>query len=152
MREELTLITNELGYFRDFRPQSFPRFTRNQQELIKLIDYYYISQYRDGDTDALGQKKAFYNISTLPVDVAAKELDLDTKNIRVYPEDWYSTYGCILFRAELEQWMKLGYFGRQLNYYSHLLSKYGHLILKKVGDEVRIVPIQNCIFRPDAVS
>jgi len=151
-KEELTKITNELGYFRDLRPDSFPRFTRNQQELLRLIDLYYISQYRDGDTDVLGQKKTFYNIGSLPVDVAAKELDIDTKHIKVFPEDWYSSDGCILFRMELEQWMKLGYFGRQLNYYSHLLSKYGHLVLKKVGNEVHIVPIQNIIFRPDAKS
>lgn len=152
MSEELTKINSEIKYFRDFRPKSFPRFVLNQQELLRLIDLYYISQFRDGDTDALGQKKSFYNIVSLPVDVAAKELDLDTKHIRVYPEDWASNWGCVLFRMELEQWMKLNYFGRDLNYYSHLLSKYGHLVLKKVGKEVMIVPIQNCIFRPDAKS
>lgn len=150
MPEELGKITTELSYFRDFKPESFPKFVLNQQELLRLIDLYYISQYKDGDSDALGQKKAFYNIVSLPVDVAAKELDIDTKHIRVYPEDWASNYGCVLFKMELEQWMKLNYFGRDLNYYSHLLSKYGHLVLKKVGDEVLIVPIQNVVFRPDA--
>lgn len=152
MSEELTKISKEIAYFRDFKPESFPKFVQGQQELIRLIDLYYISKYKDGDTDSLGQKKAFYNIVSLPVDVSAKELDIDTKNIKVYPEDWASSFGCILFKMELEQWMKLNYFGRDLNYYSHLLSKYGHLILKKVGKEVRIVPIQNLIFRPDAKS
>ena len=150
MSEELKRITTELAYFRDFKPESFPKFVLNQQELLRLIDLYYLSQYKDGDQDALGQKKAFYNIVSLPVDVAAKELDIDTKHIRVYPEDWASEYGCILLKAELEQWMKLGYFGRELDQYSHLLSKYGHLVLKKVRDKVVIVPIQNLVFRPDA--
>jgi hypothetical protein len=145
-------IKTEIGYYRDLKPDSFPRFVSNQSSLLNLVDLYYISQYRDGDTDNLGQKKAFYNINSLPVDVAAKELDIDTKNIRIFAEDWASSYGCMLMKMELEQWMKLKYFGRELNKYSHLLSKYGHLILKKVGNEIRIVPIQNIVFRPDAYS
>lgn len=151
-KDLLKTINYEIGYYGSFRPISFPKFTKNQSELLKLIDLYYLSQYRDSDTDALGQKKTFYNIVSLPVDVAAKELDLDTKNINVYPENWASTYGCMLFKMELEQWMKLGYFGRELNKYSHLLSKYGHLVVKKVGNEVHTVPLQNLYFRPDAKS
>ena len=127
-KELLKKVNREIAHYAECRPISFPRFTSNQGELIRLIDMYYLSQYRDGDTDALGQKKTFYNIVSLPVDVAAKELDIDTKHIRVYPEEWASNYGCILLKAELEQWMKLGYFGRELDKYSFLLSKYGHLI------------------------
>lgn len=151
-KELLKKINREIGYYANQRPISFPRFTKNQGELLRLIDMYYLSQYRDADTDSLGQRKAFYNISSLPVDVAAKELDIDTKNIRVYPEDWASSYGCVLLKMELEQWMKLGYFGRELNKYSFLLSKYGHLILKKVKGQVATVPLQNLYFRPDAKS
>jgi len=151
-KELLKKVNREIGHYAECRPISFPRFTSNQGELIRLIDMYYLSQYRDGDTDALGQKKTFYNIVSLPVDVAAKELDIDTKHIRVYPEEWASNYGCILLKAELEQWMKLGYFGRELDKYSFLLSKYGHLILKKVKDKVEVVPLQNLYFRPDAKS
>jgi len=151
-KELLKKINSEIAHYTECRPISFPRFTSNQGELLRLIDMYYLSQYRDGDTDALGQRKAFYNISSLPVDVAAKELDIDTKNIRVYPEEWASNYGCILLKAELEQWMKLGYYGRELNKYSFLLSKYGHLVLKKVKGKVETVPLQNLYFRPDAKS
>jgi hypothetical protein len=151
-KELLKKVNSEIQHYSVCRPISFPRFTSNQGELIRLIDMYYLSQYRDGDTDALGQKKTFYNIVSLPVEVAAKELDIDTKHIRVYPEEWASNYGCILLKAELEQWMKLGYFGRELNKYSFLLSKYGHLILKKVKDKVEVVPLQNLYFRPDAKS
>jgi hypothetical protein len=145
-------IKKELSYYNDLRPDSFPSCVSNQQELLRIIDLYYISRYRDGDTDNLGQKKTFYNIVTLPVDVADRELDIDTKNIRIIPEDWAYENGTLAMKMELEQWMKLKYFGRELNKYSFLLSKYGHLILKKVGNEVRIVPIQNFIFRPDAYS
>jgi len=151
-KELLKKINEEIKFYSSFRPLSFPRFTGNQGELLRLIDLYYLSQYRDGDRDSLGQKKAFYNINSLPVDVASKELDVDTKNIRALPENWYSSYGCILFQMELEQWMKLGYFGKELNTYSFLLSKYGHLVLKKVGNKVVAVPLQNLYFRPDAKS
>lgn len=148
----LKRINSEIEHYTNFRPISFPRFTRNQAELIRLIDSYYFSQYRDGDTDSLGQKKTFYNIVSLPVDVADKELDIDTKNIRIVNEDWAPSNGTILMESELRMWMKLGYFGRELDKYSFLLSKYGHLIVKKVKDQVNIVPIQNIIFRPDAKS
>ncbi len=150
--EVLGNIKKEIGYFRDLKPDSFPRFIQNQSELLKLIDFYYISQYRDGDLDSLGQRKTFYNINSLPVDVTTKELDVDTKNIKIFPEDWGSAYGSMVMRMELEMWMKLKYFGKELNKYPYLLGKYGHLVLKKVRDEVRVVPIQNVVFRPDAYS
>jgi hypothetical protein len=151
-KELLKKINREIAHYASYRPISFPRFTSNQGELLRLIDMYYLSQYRDGDTDSLNQRKAFYNIVSLPVDVAAKELDIDTKNIQVRPEDWASNWGSLLLKAELEQWMKLGYFGRELNKYSFLLSKYGHLVLKKVKGKVETVPLQNLYFRPEAKS
>jgi hypothetical protein len=149
-KELLKKINSEIGYYASFRPTSFPRFTRNQGELLKLIDSYHISQYRDGDTDPLGQKKTFYNINSLPVDISSKQLDIDTKNIQIANEDWASLHGSILMEMELRMWLKLGYYGRELNKHSYMLSKYGHLIVKKVGNKVLTVPLQNLIFRPDA--
>jgi len=56
-----------------------PSFAKTQLDILNLANYYYMSKYRDGDTDSLGQHKVFYNISVLPVEVAAKSLDIDTQ-------------------------------------------------------------------------
>jgi len=40
----LKRINSEIEHYTNFRPISFPRFTRNQAELIRLIDSYYFSQ------------------------------------------------------------------------------------------------------------
>lgn len=129
-----------------------PSFARTQKSILDLVEFYYMSKYRDGDRDTLGQHKVFYNIVNLPVEVAAKTLDIDTKNIRLQGEDWDSYWTSWLKGKELDFWMKDKYFGRQLNIYPLYLAKYGHLFLKKVKDEVMIVNPRQIIVRPDAES
>jgi len=125
---------------------NYPSVATTQGELIDIINKYYLSQFRDGDTDVLGEKKVFYNIVNLPVEVAAKMIDLDTKDINLIGEDWGSYWPAWIMSKELRMWMKEKYFGKQLNLYSLILPKYGDLWVKKVGEDVLIVPIENLIF------
>jgi hypothetical protein len=149
--EIIEAVKNEVGYYETAVIKSNPPFARTQGELYDLIDLYMLSQYRDSNTDSFSQPKTFYNISSFPVDVAAKITDIDTKDILLMAEDenYWATW---LMEKELKYWFKDTYFGKELNRYSYLLPRDGHLVLKKVDDQVQIVPIKNLRFRPDAVS
>lgn len=144
-------VQNEVSYYETAIIKTNPPFAKKQGELYDLIDLYMLSQYRDDNTDSFGQPKVFYNISSFPVDISSKMIDLDTKDIILMAEDenYWTTW---LMEKELKYWFKDTYFGKELNKYSYFLPRDGHLILKKVDNEVRVVPIKNLRFRPDAVS
>ena len=118
---------------------------------LRLIDLYMLSQYRDSNTDQFGNQMVFYNISSLPVEVASKMLDFDTKDIMLIAEDgrYWETW---LMQKELGFWMKDKFFGRQLNEYAFNLPRDGHIILKKVDDDIQLVPLKNLRMRPDALN
>lgn len=126
-----------------------PPYAQRQKDIINLCDFYYMSRYRDGDSDTLGQQKVFYNIVVLPVEVACKSMDIDTKNIQLKSsgENYWTSW---IKGKELDLWMKTKYFGRQLNLYTLYFAKYGHLFVKKVRDEVMVVNPRQVIVRGDA--
>lgn len=150
-KKEITnLVSGEVENYKKKTLDLNPSYASTQPDLLKLIDYYYASKFRDGDLDALGFRKVFYNICILPVEVAAKMMNIDTKNITLLGEDWDNYWTSWIKGKELHQWMENKYFGRQLNLYPLFMAKYGSLIVKKVGDDVLIPDINNIIFRPDS--
>src|SRR3990167_7459425 len=151
MNEIIDRIKKEIQYSDYKRIYQNPSFAPTQWSLLDLIERYSLSQFRDGDIQG-GLQQVFYNISTFPVEVAAKQMDIDTKDIRIISED-ENYWTAWLMEKELNQWMKESYFARELNRYVYNLPRDGHLVLKKVDNEVKIVPLRNLIFRPDnAVS
>jgi len=126
-----------------------PAFASKTTDVLDLIDLYSVSRFRDSDKDSLNFKKVFYNIVNFPVDTTSKMLNIDSKDIKLLPtgENYWTVW---LKQRELNFWMKDKYFGRELNEYARSWAKYGSLVLKKVGDEVKLIPLGTLIFRPDA--
>jgi len=126
-----------------------PVYAPSNYEIIELIDCYFANKYRDNEFDSSGYKKAFFNIVVNPTEIAAKMIDLDTKDIRIVAEDGQSYYPAWLFGKELKIWMKDKKnkdgqtFGQLLNQMVYNFPKYGHLVAKKAKDTVHLVPIQN---------
>ena len=152
MKKIHDIIEDQISTYEDTTPNNYPSFCPKQEQLIDLIDSYWVSKFRDGDSDILGFKKVFYNIVNFPVETNAKMLDLDTKDINLVAEDWASYWPAWLMSKELKMWMKDKYFGRQLNEYALNLPKYGHIFVKKVNDDVVSVPPQNIIVNPAATN
>ena len=142
-------INKEIDYYKNTRLEINPEFAQRQLSIVELSEFYYLSKFRDGSKDVLGEKKVFYNISSLPVEVAAKMLDIDTKDIQLLGENWDSYWASWIKSKELSAWLEEKYFGKQLNIYPLYLAKYGHLVVKQVGDDVMIVPMSNLIVRPN---
>ena len=144
-------IKSEINYSETTKISANPEFASTEQGRLDLIDRYMMSKYRDGDRDSFGNLMVFYNIVSFPVEVASKQLDLDTKDIQLIAEDerYWETW---LMEKELRFWMKDKMFGKQLNDYAYYYPRDGHVILKKVDDDIILVPLKNLRFRPDALS
>jgi len=144
-------IKEEIDYCESAVLPMNPSYAKTQLNVLDLVDKYVNSQYKDGSLDDFGQPKPFYNIVTLPLEVAGKMTEMDTKDIEI--KSWDDNYwSAWVMGKELQFWMKDKYFGTQLNRYSYILPKDWHLIVKKVDDDIQIVPIRNLRFRPDAIS
>jgi hypothetical protein len=144
------LIQENKKYNEDAQVKLNPDFAVKQHDIIELIDKYWVSKFRDGYTDSLGFLKPFYNVVNTPVDVAAKMIDIDTKNVRIISEDGASYYPAWFFEKEFKQWMKANNFAKLLNDIVYNLPKYGTVVVKKSkGNNLRIVPLQNLYNRPD---
>ncbi len=125
----------------------------SQLDTIKRIQKYYAGKFEGGNEDAQGYKY-FYNISKPRVKNAAKNLDLDTKDINIKADKPEDTYRSWLMRRDIRQWMRTRGFGLLLNEIAMLTPKYGSYVLKKVGGKeiVRRVNLKNLKSDPTAES
>ena len=64
----------------------------SQYITLRTIDFYYNSQYLNGNIDQLGREKPFRNISKFRVDVAMRATDLDIKDCTINADtpEWNS--------------------------------------------------------------
>lgn len=116
----------------------------NQGQTISLIDLYYNSKFENSEIDALGQRKIFMNVGKFRTDVAAKQIDLDTKNFRFVPDDYADPWPAFFLQKDFKEWAKESYFGELVNKCVEALPKYGTVVLKKVGKrQVHFMPLQN---------
>ncbi|MFA5652245.1 MAG: hypothetical protein WC933_02680 [Candidatus Paceibacterota bacterium] len=146
------VIENEVNFYKNTSLEQNPTFAPKMGDVYQLIDLFSVSRFRDGDRDSLGYKKVFFNVVNFLVDVCAKMLDLDTKDIYIKAEEGADYWTAWIMGKELKMWMKDKYFARQLNEYCQKWSKYGDLWVKKVKDDVKWVPPQNMIYRVNATD
>ena len=128
-----------------------PVFAPAQQDVVDLIDKYWMSRYQETDYDNKGQKKVFYNIVTNPVWVAAKMIDLDVKNVRAIPLPGQNPLYALYLERDLNLYMKDNGFGAKLNEWAYKYPKYGTLVVKKANG-IHTVPLQNLKLDPTAKS
>lgn len=115
----------------------------NQGEMVSLIDLYYNSQFSDGPKDTLGQKKIFLNVGKFRTDVSAKQIDIDTNNFKFTPDDYSDPWTSIFLEKDFKEWTKETDWGDMINQCVENFPKYGSVVLKKVGREIKWVPLQN---------
>lgn len=124
--------------------------------MIDLVDLYWMNKYKESNNTTSGYRKIFDNIILNPIEVAAKMIDFDTKDIKIIAESGQSYYPAWFFETELRIWMKnkknkdQKTFGQFLNELVFNFPKYGHLLVKKAKNSVSLVPLQNVICNPIA--
>lgn len=115
----------------------------NQAETIALIDLYYNSMFEKGPYDNQGQRKMFLNVGKFRTDVSAKQIDLDIKDLNFVPSDYADPWTATFMKRDFQEWAKDCYFGEVMNDCVENFPKYGTVVLKKVGNQLSFVPLQN---------
>jgi len=115
---------------------------------IRKIELYRASKFESGDRDSQGHKKYFFNIVNPQCGNATKNIDIDRSDIQVKAERAKDRIKAMLYNDRLKLWLKEENIGILLNKMSEKLPIYGSIVLKKVGDDVRLIPMRNIMIEP----
>lgn len=124
-----------------------PGYSFNQNNTLKRIHLYLNNRFENGG-QYLGRDLIFYNIVSSPCEVAMRMLNVDTKNIRLWPmnpKDYFSTF---LLEKELKQWLKNSKMGQILNQIAEEAPRYGTVVLEKTKDGAEVVDLRRLILDP----
>lgn len=124
----------------------------SQWQMINLIDLYWNSKFETGHIDSEGQRKISLNICRFRSDVAAKQIDLDTKNFTFIPDSHDKVWLTYIFQKDFHQWAKETYLGELINKCVEAFPRYGWVVLRKVKNELEFVPLQTIRNQQDACS
>ena len=121
--------------FLDTDVEIMPGLLFNQYKLLQTIHYYLNSRFENGDTDENGNDKYFHNIINHRNAHTTKNIDLDTKDVRVETDLEDKLWASWILRMELQAWMQDEHFGRNLNQLAEDLPRFGSVVWKKTYEE-----------------
>lgn len=124
-----------------------PGYPFNQYYTIKRCHLYLNSKYEDS-SQYNGRDKLFFNIVLAPCEVAMRMLNIDTKNIRLWPmapKSYFSTY---LLEKEMKYWLKKHKLGKILNQLAEEAPRFGSVVLEKTQDGAEVVDLRRLILDP----
>ena len=113
-----------------------------QQRLLMLFRKYWNSEFLNGDETKEGYNY-FFNVLKFPVHTAAKQADIDTKDIRFIAEPGQSYLPVWALNKEMGGWMEDTDFGVTLNDMTDLVPRNGNFVLKKADDAWHRVELEN---------
>lgn len=125
-------------------------YSFSQYQTVDLIELYYNSKFETGNIDSEGQRKLFLNICAFRADVAAKMIDLDTKDFTWIPNDNDSKWLSYFISRRFKSWARDSYFGELINDIVESFPRYGTVVVKKVGDKLERVPLKNLVNQQNA--
>lgn len=124
-------INSLIGTYNNKSIQIIDGLYYNQYQTIKKIEFYWNSQYINGQLDELGRIKPFYNLSKFRVNVATRATDIDVKDVRITSDNRNDRVRSMLLNHELKNWMKEADFSKLLNDWGKTRAKYGGALIKK---------------------
>jgi hypothetical protein len=137
-------IRREAKDFYEHSISVVPGYSFNQYTTLKRIHLYLNSKYENGG-QYLGRDLIFFNVVNGPCEVAARMLNIDTKNIRLWPTNPKSYFSTWLLEKELKQWLKTSKMGKLLNQMAEEAPRYGTVVLEKTKDGARVVDLRRLI-------
>lgn len=140
-------IRQENSDFFDQYISIVPGYSFNQYATLKRIHLYLNSKFEDS-SQYLGRDKLFFNVVVPACEVAAKMLNVDTKDIRLIPQDAESYFSSHLLEKELKQWLKTSKLANVLNKIAEDGPKYGSVVLEKVKGGAKVVDLRKLILDP----
>lgn len=140
-------IRQEAKDFYDNQISVVPGYSFNQYDTLKRIHLYLNSKFENGG-QYLGRDLIFYNVVNSPCEVAMRMLNIDTKNIRLWPLNPKSYFSTFLLEKELKVWLKTSKMGKILNQIAEEAPRYGTVLLEKTKDGAEIVDLRRLINDP----
>lgn len=131
--------------------QIVPGYSFNQYQTLKRIHLYLNSKFEGGDL-YLGREKLFFNVVVPACEVAAKMLNVDTKDIRLLPQNAKSHFSSYMLEKELKQWLKTSKLANVLNKVAEDGPRYGSVVLEKVKGGAKVVDLRKLILDPTVGS
>ncbi len=127
-----------------------PGYSFHQYLTIKRINLYLNSKFEEQGDEGLyrNREKLFFNVVVPACEVATKMLNVDTKDIRLLPQDpkhYFSTY---LLEKELKQWLKTSKLANLLNEIAEQAPRYGSVVIEKTKDGAKMVDLRKLILDP----
>lgn len=144
-------IRKESQDFYDSYISVVPGYSYNQYETLKRAYLYLNSKFEDS-SQFLGRDKLFFNIVLPPCEVAARMLNVDTKDIRLWPTNPKSYYSTFLLEKELKLWLKKSDMGQILNKLAEEAPRYGSVVIEKTSDGAKAVDLRRLILDPTVDS
>jgi len=126
-------------------------YSFNQYYTIKRIHLYLNSKYENTDL-YLGREKLFFNVVIPPCEVAMRMLNLDTKQIKLWPMNPKSQFSTFLLEKELKLWLKTSKLGKVLNQIAEEAPRFGSVVLEKTKDGAEVVDLRRLIIDPTVDS
>ncbi len=124
-----------------------PGYPFNQYYNIKRCHLYLNSKFEDAQQYA-GRDKLFFNIVIPPCEVAMRMLNVDTKNIRLWPLNPKSYFSTYLLEKELKYWLKRHKLGILLNQLAAEAPRFGSVVLEKTTEGAEMVDLRRLILDP----
>lgn len=138
------------GEINDFLYQPIevvPGYLFNQYDTIKRCHLYVNSKFLDGN-QYQGRDKIFFNIVKYRRDIAAKFLNIDSKDIRLWEMNPKSKWSTFLFEKELKLWMKKNKIGKLLNDCAVEAPTFGTVVLRKTKNGAVIEDLRRFFLDP----
>ena len=123
-------------------------YQTNQKEILNQITLYSFSQFKSWNVDSQWNHKYFFNIVNPICRNATKQIDIDTKDIRVVDISWQNRLKSLVVDELLHDYMRTQGMWLLLNRLSEGLPRYGSVIWKFENNDINQVKIDNLIFDP----
>ncbi len=140
-------IRGEIDDFMYNSIEVVPGYIFNQYDTIKRAHLYLNSRFLD-NTLYQNREKIFYNITKYRRDIAAKFLNIDTKDIRLWELNPKSKWSTFLLEKELQLWMKRNKVGKLLNEIAVEAPSFGSVVLRKTKKGASMVDLRRLFLDP----
>lgn len=127
-----------------------PGYSFHHYLTLKRINLYLNSKFEDQPDGGIyrGREKLFFNVVVPACEVASKMLNVDTKDIRLLPQEPKSYFSTYLLEKELKQWLKTSKMGNVLNEIAEQAPRFGSVVLEKTKDGAKVVDLRKLIIDP----
>jgi len=151
MSEIFTTIKQDLDYWEKTKLIQNADYAPTMRDTYSLIEFYWNSKFKEGDgsISANGLKERyFYNIVHTPVWVAARLIDIDTKDLKIIATGDQNYLPVLFFEKELKVWLREQPIARLLNDMALELPRVGHIVVKRIDKEIFLLDAEKFICDP----